>query len=59
MVCMYIHASIYHFGNVLQEGRTPLHIAATNDRRKAIEALVNAGATLDIPDKVRVMMFCM
>ena len=42
---------------MLQEGRTPLHIAASNNFIKTIETLVNAGATVDIPDKVRVIMF--
>ena len=46
-----------NFGNVIQEGRTPLHIAASNNFIKTIEMLVNAGATVDIPDKVRVIIF--
>ena len=46
-----------NFGNVLQEGRTPLHIAASSNFIKTIETLVNAGATVDIPDKVRTIVF--
>ena len=53
----YVPIKYLNVDNVLQEGRTPLHIAASNNFIKTVETLVNAGATVDIPDKVRLYMY--
>ena len=36
----------------LQGGDTPLHLAAYYSRGEAVDTLVNAGATVDVIDKV-------
>jgi hypothetical protein len=36
-----------------QEGRTPLYIAAQNEHKEVVEILLEAGATVDVADKVR------
>jgi len=36
----------------MQSGFTPLHLAASKDRRKTAQMLVSSGADLDIQDNV-------
>jgi len=37
---------------VLQDGRTPLHIAARYSDSNSVDVVINAGATVDVIDKV-------
>ena len=44
VIKMYVH--------VLQEGDTPLHLAAYNGHNRAIDILMAAGAKVDVKNKV-------
>ena len=50
---MYIHAhNTTHTTMCIQDGHCPLHFASLEGHDKTVKILLQAGATVDLPDKV-------
>ena len=52
VLCINNATCVKSFATFLQWGRTPLHEALRRGRDKAVEALLKAGADVNIADKV-------
>ena len=53
LLLLFVHVICNNYcKHVLQGGRTPLHDAAYNGCSRAVETLIDIGATVDIVDNV-------